>query len=73
MNDLFDKAMELRASDIHIGPFRTGLEVRLRIDGMLRPIHALADVLPQAVISASRSSPASTSPSAACRRMARRA
>ena len=51
VNDLFDKAMELRASDIHIGPFRTGLEVRLRIDGMLRPIHALADVLPQAVIS----------------------
>ncbi|MFS8039328.1 GspE/PulE family protein [Xanthobacter sp. AM11] len=51
VNDLFEKALELRASDIHIGPFRTGLEVRLRIDGLLRPVAALADVLPQAVIS----------------------
>ncbi|MEP9356812.1 GspE/PulE family protein [Xanthobacter sp. KR7-65] len=51
VNDLLEKALELRASDIHIGPFRTGLEVRLRIDGLLRPIPALSDVLPQAVIS----------------------
>ncbi len=51
VNDLFEKALELRASDIHIGPFRSGLEVRLRVDGLLRPVNALADVLPQAVIS----------------------
>ncbi len=51
VNDLIEKAVELRASDIHIEPFITGLSVRLRIDGLLRPIAAPAGVLPQAVIS----------------------
>jgi general secretion pathway protein E len=51
VNDLLEKAVELRASDIHIEPFTTGLVVRLRIDGMLRPIAAPIGVLPQAVIS----------------------
>src|SRR5262249_13592050 len=44
-------AVELRASDIHIEPFQTGLTVRFRIDGLLRPVSAPAGVLPQAVIS----------------------
>jgi general secretion pathway protein E len=51
VNDLLEKAVELRASDIHIEPFSTGLVVRMRIDGMLRPVSAPAGVLPQAVIS----------------------
>lgn len=51
VNDLMERAVELRASDIHIGPFRTGLEVRMRVDGLLRPVPAPASVLPQAVIS----------------------
>ena len=51
VNDLLEKAVELRASDIHIEPFSTGLVVRLRIDGLLRPVGAPAGVLPQAVIS----------------------
>lgn len=51
VNDLIEKAVELRASDIHIEPFTTGLSVRLRIDGLLRPIAAPTGVLPQAVIS----------------------
>jgi general secretion pathway protein E len=51
VNDLLEKAVELRASDIHIEPFHTGLIVRMRIDGLLRPIVAPAGVLPQAVIS----------------------
>jgi general secretion pathway protein E len=51
VNDLLEKAVELRASDIHIEPFQNGLVVRLRIDGMLRPIMPPAGVLPQAVIS----------------------
>ncbi len=51
VNDLIEKAVEMRASDIHIEPFSTGLVVRLRIDGLLRPINAPAGVLPQAVIS----------------------
>ncbi|ABE61624.1 type II secretion system protein E [Nitrobacter hamburgensis X14] len=51
VNDLLEKAVELRASDIHIEPFQSGLVVRLRIDGMLRPITPPAGALPQAVIS----------------------
>ena len=51
VSDLLEKAVELRASDIHIEPFSTGLVVRLRIDGLLRGIAAPAGVLPQAVIS----------------------
>src|SRR5246500_5680719 len=51
VNDLLEKAVELRASDIHIEPFSAGLVVRMRIDGLLRPVPAPAGVLPQAVIS----------------------
>jgi general secretion pathway protein E len=51
VNDLLEKAVELRASDIHIEPFQAGLVVRLRVDGLLRPIAAPVGVLPQAVIS----------------------
>jgi general secretion pathway protein E len=51
VNDLLENAVELRASDIHIEPFLTGLVVRLRIDGLLRPIAPPVGVLPQALIS----------------------
>ena len=51
VNDLLEKAVELRASDIHIEPFSSGLVVRMRIDGLLRPVGAPSGVLPQAVIS----------------------
>jgi general secretion pathway protein E len=51
VNDLLEKAVELRASDIHIEPFQTGLVVRMRVDGLLRPVTSPAGVLPQAVIS----------------------
>jgi general secretion pathway protein E len=51
VNDLLEKAVELRASDIHIEPLQTGLAVRMRIDGLLRPVAAPAGVVPQAVIS----------------------
>src|SRR5438132_9722014 len=51
LNDLLEKAVETRASDIHIEPFRTGLAVRMRIDGMLRPVPAPTGVLTQALIS----------------------
>jgi general secretion pathway protein E len=51
VNDLLEKAVELRASDIHIEPFHSALVVRMRIDGLLRPVTAPAGVLPQAVIS----------------------
>jgi general secretion pathway protein E len=51
VNDLLEKAMELRASDIHIEPFRTGLAVRMRVDGLLRTVPAPPGALAQAVIS----------------------
>ncbi|RAI43581.1 GspE/PulE family protein [Rhodoplanes roseus] len=51
VNDLLEKAVELRASDIHVGPFRSGLEIRMRVDGLLRTVPAPAGVLPQALIS----------------------
>ncbi|MGA8887865.1 MAG: GspE/PulE family protein [Pseudolabrys sp.] len=51
VSDMFEKAVELRASDIHIEPFRTGLVVRMRVDGLLRNVPVPANVLPQAIIS----------------------
>ena len=51
VNDLLERAMELRATDIHIEPFRTGLVVRMRVDGLLRAIPTPAGVLPAALIS----------------------
>jgi general secretion pathway protein E len=51
VNDLVEKAVELRASDIHIEPMRNGLTVRMRVDGLLRTVPAPAHALPQALIS----------------------
>ncbi len=51
LNDLLERAVELRASDIHIEPFRAGLTVRMRVDGMLRAMPVPSGVPPQALIS----------------------
>jgi len=51
VNDLLERAMEQRASDIHIEPFRDGLVVRMRVDGLLRPVPTPVGALPQALIS----------------------
>jgi general secretion pathway protein E len=51
VNDLFERAMELRATDIHIEPFESGLVVRMRVDGLLRLIPTPAGALSQAIIS----------------------
>ena len=51
LNDLLEKALELRATDIHIEPFRTGLTLRIRIDGLLKVLPISSDILPQALIS----------------------
>ena len=37
---IVEKAVDLRASDIHIEPTRAGLSIRLRVDGVLRAIAA---------------------------------
>jgi general secretion pathway protein E len=51
LNDLLDKAVDQRATDIHVEPFRTGLVIRFRVDGLLRSIQAPSNVLPQALLS----------------------
>jgi general secretion pathway protein E len=51
VNDLLEKALELRASDIHIEPFRAALVVRMRVDGLLRAVSTPTGVPAQAVIS----------------------
>ncbi len=51
VNLILQQAVELRASDIHIEPFEDQLQVRLRIDGILRPIHPPAVRSAAAVIS----------------------
>lgn len=51
VNDLLEKAVELRATDIHVEPVRGGMLLRLRVDGMLRSVPTPAKVLPQALIS----------------------
>nr|BAL55711.1 general secretion pathway protein E [uncultured Gammaproteobacteria bacterium] len=51
VNLILQQAVELRASDIHIEPFEDQLKVRLRIDGILRPIDPPAVRSAAAVIS----------------------
>ena len=51
LNDLFERAVELRATDIHIEPFASRLVVRMRVDGLLRAVPTPAGALPQALIS----------------------
>jgi general secretion pathway protein E len=51
LNDLFERAVDLRASDIHIESFRSGLTVRMRVDGLLRNVQAPANVSSPALIS----------------------
>jgi general secretion pathway protein E len=51
VDDLIEKAVEMRASDIHIEPMRDGLSVRMRVDGLLRPLPSPLQIVPQALIS----------------------
>ncbi|CAL75192.1 putative General secretion pathway protein E (Type II traffic warden ATPase) [Bradyrhizobium sp. ORS 278] len=51
VNDLFEQAVELRASDIHVEAMRSGLSIRMRVDGLLKPVAGPSGVLPRAVIS----------------------
>ncbi|MEQ9608584.1 MAG: ATPase, T2SS/T4P/T4SS family, partial [Kiloniellaceae bacterium] len=51
VNMLISKAVEARASDIHIEPFEASLRVRYRIDGVLREVEAPPARLRAAVIS----------------------
>jgi general secretion pathway protein E len=51
VNDLLEKAIELRATDIHVEPYRNGVAFRMRVDGLLQAVPTPPDVLPQALLS----------------------
>jgi len=51
MNALLMEAVKARASDIHIEPYERGLEVRLRVDGVLRRILSPPKIIQDALIS----------------------
>jgi general secretion pathway protein E len=51
LSELFERAVELRATDIHIEPFRGKLQVRLRVDGLLRPVPAPPMDMSRALVS----------------------
>lgn len=51
VNTIFSRALESRASDIHIEPFEHTLMVRFRIDGVLQEIEAPSAQIAPAVIS----------------------
>jgi general secretion pathway protein E len=51
VNSLISRAVEARASDIHIEPFENEFRVRYRVDGVLQDSTALPDRLRSAVIS----------------------
>lgn len=40
LDDLLRLAVEQRATDLHIEPFANALQVRLRVDGLLKPVSA---------------------------------
>ncbi len=51
VNELFERAVEARATDIHVEPFRNALQVRLRVDGLLRPIPSPPAAMARAIVS----------------------
>jgi general secretion pathway protein E len=51
VNEMFENAVEFRATDIHIEPFRGTLQVRLRVDGLLRQLQAPPADMARAIIS----------------------
>ena len=51
VNQIIARALDLRASDIHIEPFEGGLNVRYRIDGVLQPLEHFSAELAAAITS----------------------
>ncbi|MFN8543058.1 MAG: type II secretion system ATPase GspE [Candidatus Binatia bacterium] len=51
VNQLINRALEQRASDIHIEPFENELKVRYRIDGVLHDVETPARRLTAAIVS----------------------
>lgn len=51
LSELFERAVELRATDIHIEPYRGKLQVRLRVDGLLRVVPSPSADMARALVS----------------------
>ncbi|MDO5142940.1 MAG: GspE/PulE family protein, partial [Eubacteriales bacterium] len=51
VNSIVERAAIERASDIHLEPQETALEVRMRVDGLLRPVLTVPQALQHSVIS----------------------
>jgi general secretion pathway protein E len=51
VSEMFERAVEYRATDIHIEPFRGTLQVRLRVDGLLRPVPPPPADMARAIVS----------------------
>ena len=51
VNRLISSAVEARASDIHLEPTESALQVRLRVDGVMRELEPLAPAMRSAVVS----------------------
>jgi type IV pilus assembly protein PilB len=51
VHGIIEEAVRARASDVHIEPDRTGLEVRYRIDGVLHPVRVLPQTIQSPIIS----------------------
>lgn len=51
VNRMIERAVEQRASDIHIEPFEGRIRVRYRVDGVLREAESPADRLAAAIVS----------------------
>ncbi len=51
VNELLERAVEVRATDIHIEPFRGQLQIRLRVDGLLRALPSPPPEVARAMVS----------------------
>ena len=51
LDEVFDRAAALRASDIHLEPLRQDMQVRVRVDGVLRTIPSPRGIASRALIS----------------------
>ena len=51
VNDLLERAVEIRATDIHVEPFRRSLQIRLRVDGLLRTVPPPPPEMARAIVS----------------------
>ena len=68
VRSIISQAIEQGASDLHFDPAGDHMKVRFRVDGMMAEATRIPVRKAARVISRSRSSATSTSPSAACRR-----